>query len=67
MTAPPVVSGAGQLNDRAIEAALGGARADRSHLLCLCGPHLWVDAVARGLLARGARARRIHHEAFACH
>ena len=64
VTAPPVVSGAGRLDDRAIEAALGRAPADRSHLVC--GPQLWVDAIARGLLARGAGTRRIHHEAFVC-
>ena len=63
VTTPPAVARAGRLDDRAIEAALGRTLADRSHLVC--GPQLRVDAVARGLLARGAGARRIHHEAFA--
>ena len=63
VTVTRVVSEAGErLDAQVIDAALGGALADWSYFLC--GPQPLVAAISRGLLARSARARRIHHKAF---
>lgn len=63
VTVTRVVSEAGErLDAGAIDTALGGALADWSYYLC--GPQPMITAISKGLLARGARARRIHHEAF---
>ena len=63
VTVTRVVSEAGERLDAwAIDAALGRALADWSYYLC--GPQPLVASISKGLVDRGAPARRIHHEAF---
>ena len=63
VTVTQVVSEAGErLDARAIDADLDGALVDWSFYLC--GPQPLVTAISGGLVSRGARTDRIHHEAF---